>query len=420
MTAATIAIGPVGRDEHDPAHRPARTRAAGIHHESWSGQPFAVRASRFRPASSPERAADAGRVAAHGRGEHHASGRGVPLPTYAHPGDAGADLVTTVDVTLAPGERALVPTGHRDRAAGRLRRVRAPALRARPDARPVDRQHAGHDRRRLPRRDRRCCWSTTTAREPIAADARRPHRPARRPAGRAGGVRRGRASCPSPARCRRIRFDRRSRDRRCPGRTPDGRARRKKQRPRRTSSHRSKTRTSRSTSRARAGRGTPARRTSRRARLRRSSALCSSAGERGFELRLPGRRRAGHDRLGRCWSPRTPALELRAFADARSGGLWDEVRDDLLAEADRLGGTRPRRSTGRSARAPHPGAGRRSRRRGGLPAQPHRRRRGPAVDAPGTFLGQAGARARATRACSMSALRDVIVVRGNGARIARR
>lgn len=35
----------------------------------------------------------------------------VPLPRYAHPGDAGADLVTTVDVTLAPGERAIVPTG---------------------------------------------------------------------------------------------------------------------------------------------------------------------------------------------------------------------------------------------------------------------------------------------------------------------
>ena len=33
------------------------------------------------------------------------------LPTYARPGDAGADLVTTVDVVLAPGERALVPTG---------------------------------------------------------------------------------------------------------------------------------------------------------------------------------------------------------------------------------------------------------------------------------------------------------------------
>ncbi|MBA2549924.1 MAG: dUTP diphosphatase [Nocardioidaceae bacterium] len=36
---------------------------------------------------------------------------GVPLPAYAHPGDAGADLVSTVDVRLAPGERALVPTG---------------------------------------------------------------------------------------------------------------------------------------------------------------------------------------------------------------------------------------------------------------------------------------------------------------------
>lgn len=36
---------------------------------------------------------------------------GVPVPAYAHPGDAGADLVSTVDVTLAPGARALVPTG---------------------------------------------------------------------------------------------------------------------------------------------------------------------------------------------------------------------------------------------------------------------------------------------------------------------
>ena len=35
----------------------------------------------------------------------------LPLPSYAHPGDAGADLHTAVDLTLAPGERALVPTG---------------------------------------------------------------------------------------------------------------------------------------------------------------------------------------------------------------------------------------------------------------------------------------------------------------------
>jgi dUTP pyrophosphatase len=37
--------------------------------------------------------------------------RELPLPSYAHPGDAGADLLTAVDVTIRPGERALVPTG---------------------------------------------------------------------------------------------------------------------------------------------------------------------------------------------------------------------------------------------------------------------------------------------------------------------
>jgi dUTP pyrophosphatase len=36
---------------------------------------------------------------------------GVPLPLYAHPGDAGADLTTAEDVELGPGERALVRTG---------------------------------------------------------------------------------------------------------------------------------------------------------------------------------------------------------------------------------------------------------------------------------------------------------------------
>src|SRR5690348_274554 len=35
----------------------------------------------------------------------------LPLPAYAHPGDAGADLVAATDVELAPGERRLVPTG---------------------------------------------------------------------------------------------------------------------------------------------------------------------------------------------------------------------------------------------------------------------------------------------------------------------
>lgn len=36
---------------------------------------------------------------------------GLEAPSYAHPGDAGADLRARVDVELAPGQRVLVPTG---------------------------------------------------------------------------------------------------------------------------------------------------------------------------------------------------------------------------------------------------------------------------------------------------------------------
>ena len=36
---------------------------------------------------------------------------GLPLPERAHPGDAGADLYSRVDVTIGPGQRVLVPTG---------------------------------------------------------------------------------------------------------------------------------------------------------------------------------------------------------------------------------------------------------------------------------------------------------------------
>ncbi len=35
------------------------------------------------------------------------------IPAYAHPGDAGADLVSTEAVTLPPGGRAIVATGVR-------------------------------------------------------------------------------------------------------------------------------------------------------------------------------------------------------------------------------------------------------------------------------------------------------------------
>jgi dUTP pyrophosphatase len=36
---------------------------------------------------------------------------GLPLPAYAHAGDAGIDLLSAEDVTLKPGERAAVATG---------------------------------------------------------------------------------------------------------------------------------------------------------------------------------------------------------------------------------------------------------------------------------------------------------------------
>jgi dUTP pyrophosphatase len=37
--------------------------------------------------------------------------QGLPMPAYALPGDAGFDVCTSVDVTLGPGEREVVPTG---------------------------------------------------------------------------------------------------------------------------------------------------------------------------------------------------------------------------------------------------------------------------------------------------------------------
>jgi dUTP pyrophosphatase len=37
--------------------------------------------------------------------------RDLPLPSYAHTGDAGLDLFSAVDCVIEPGERVLIPTG---------------------------------------------------------------------------------------------------------------------------------------------------------------------------------------------------------------------------------------------------------------------------------------------------------------------
>ena len=38
-------------------------------------------------------------------------GEGLPLPSRATPGAAGMDIVSAVEISIAPGARALVPTG---------------------------------------------------------------------------------------------------------------------------------------------------------------------------------------------------------------------------------------------------------------------------------------------------------------------
>ena len=35
----------------------------------------------------------------------------LPLPEYARPGDAGMDVYSTIDCSIAPGARAVIPTG---------------------------------------------------------------------------------------------------------------------------------------------------------------------------------------------------------------------------------------------------------------------------------------------------------------------
>ena len=77
----------------------------------------------------------------------------LPLPSYAHPGDAGADLVAREDAVLAAGGgRALVPTGVAIALPDGMGRLRAAPLR--PGAAP--RRHRAQQprphRRRLPRR----------------------------------------------------------------------------------------------------------------------------------------------------------------------------------------------------------------------------------------------------------------------------
>ena len=74
-------------------------------------------------------------------------------PTYAHPGDAGADLHSAEDLQLEPGERRLVGTGVAIALPEGLRGFRSSAVRVGRPARHQHRQRARDRRRRLSRRD---------------------------------------------------------------------------------------------------------------------------------------------------------------------------------------------------------------------------------------------------------------------------
>jgi hypothetical protein len=112
------------------------------------------------------------------------------------------------------------------------------------------------------------------------------------------------------------------------------------------------------------------------------------------------------------------ALELRAFAATRSGGLWEEVRADLVTEVERLGGQcqpisgpfGPELHVRVPVELPEGEEGFQPSRIVGI--------EGPRWLLRATFLGDAGLNP-SDEGLLMEALRDVIVVRGEEARIPR-
>lgn len=137
----------------------------------------------------------------------------------------------------------------------------------------------------------------------------------------------------------------------------------------------------------------------------------------GFSIQLPAEGENGQI-ASAVLVAEDAALELRAFAATRSGGLWDEVRDDLILEVTRLGG--------RSEQVDGPfGPELHIRVPVELPDgeegfQPSRivGAEGPRWLLRGTFLGEAGLNP-SDEGILMQAFKDVIVVRGNEARIPR-
>lgn len=137
----------------------------------------------------------------------------------------------------------------------------------------------------------------------------------------------------------------------------------------------------------------------------------------GFSIQLPAEGEEGQI-ASAVLVAEDSALELRAFAATRSGGLWDEVRDDLILEVTRLGGQSeqvdgpfgPELHIRVPVELPDGEEGFQPSRIVGV--------EGPRWMLRGTFLGAAGLNPT-DEDVLMEAFKDVIVVRGIEARIPR-
>ena len=266
---------------------------------------------------------------------------GLPPPSYAHPGDAGADLFTTVDVTLQPGERAMVPTGialalpegyvalvhPRSGLAARhgVSIVNTPGT--------VDAGYRGEIKVLLVNLD---------PATPVTLLARRPDRPARRPALRDRVVRRGRRTFPSRNAAPGVTVQPEG----SPHRHPDRRRSAREVRPQGSTGARRRRRRRRGRD-CRGGSRIEGPHDADGLDLEDNPAFANhidlgglvlAPPPAGVELRLQVDEES-ETVLAVLLATEEGALELRPFAASRHGDLWSEVRPQIAAETARRGGT---------------------------------------------------------------------------------
>lgn len=138
-------------------------------------------------------------------------------------------------------------------------------------------------------------------------------------------------------------------------------------------------------------------------------------GDEGFSLQLPADNDEG-DIGSVVLVAEGSALELRAFAASRSGGLWEEIRADIATEVARLGGESTEADGPYGAELTVSVPTETAEGESGMQASRIIGIDGPRWMLRATLLGEA---ALTEDAALMAALRDVIVARGAEPRIQR-